>query len=343
MNRRFALILAVPAALAVLAAWWRVHEIRRAVLASLREPLYRVFENFRAEAQTLAIAGGAVLFLALVAGIAALVRARRQQGAAFNVASMIAPAAIVALAASAVIESALLFLRYVDPCGAPDDVDPLRYELFTSHGAPLQQARVVVLAALVLGSVMIVAFARRDRRPAAPVSKSALVACAALFGMGLVAFASTRGAAHDAQNPPPLWELKGRTPLGDEVARGLPPAAGCSPQRDAPLVVLRDGGWEIDGARLSDVAEVRHVLATKRELWHQVNPNKRFPGVVAAAIPAIASEEDMARVLKVAGEAGYREVDRLEQVAPRQWATRTLRDFSTGYGPRVCRVTLPVP
>jgi hypothetical protein len=341
MKRRLPALAVALAALAALAAWWRVRALRHGVIASLTTERPWAFTAFGAEAQALLIAAAVVLALLLLRAAALIARARRRPHPPSALAADLAPLLLGALVAAAVGRSALALRAYQDPCGDPELMAPLRHEMFASHATLLELARPALVALAVLGSVVLLALARRAPRAEAAPPRGPLLASLALFAVGLAAFLATRDLAHDAAHPPPLWDVAGRSSLPPSQLGALPLTKPCPPPRSAPEIAWEDGRWYVDGAEARDEAALRERLLAKRALWQAVQPGKPFPGRVALALPSSAPAGVAGRTLAVAGAAGYTEADLLGRVAPRSWPTRTLGALP--YGPRVCRVTLALP
>jgi hypothetical protein len=228
----------------------------------------------------------------------------------------------------------------VDPCAGADTIHQLRYDAFSEHGAPLAAVQPWILAAALLGTVAIVALARRGGGTETPDTMT-LAASGTLFTVGLAVFAFTRGVAHDADNPPPLWEPLRKAPFEDVQAAVLPLMSARSGDAcDAPTIGLHRQGWMIDGVLMPTPQEATEALANKRKLWAQVQPRKRFPGVVAAAIPPDTPMRAALPMIEAARRAGYDgEVRALGRIPHRHWPTRTMGDLA--YEPRLGCMTLP--
>jgi hypothetical protein len=253
------------------------------------------------------------------------------------VAAVIAPAVVAGLAAAALLRSEVAAIHWTDPCGAADTIHQLRYGDFTEHGAPLAAVKPWLLAAAAAGTVVIVALARRG---GAVPDRMTLAACGGIFAAGLLAFALTRAEAHDAAHPPPLWDPLRVAPFDEEVTAVLPLMSARSGDAcEAMTIELHREGWMIDGVLAPTPEAVTEAFAARRKLWDRVQPNKRFPGVVAAAIPPDTTMRTARPMIEAALRAGYGEVRALGRIPRRSWPTRTLGDLA--YRPRLGCVTLP--
>jgi hypothetical protein len=345
MSRARALAAALAAAAldaGAVAAWWRVREARRAVVALLDpaspdvRDLYRAFGFFEAEATTLAAVGCALLFVAFAA-LAGLVGRRRGGGLRPRAtAAVVAPVVIAGIAGLGLFLGARAFFGYVDPCADPSVVERYRYDAFAAHAAPYGYARLAILVTAAIGTAAVLRRARRAPEGGAP----RLAAPLGLFALGLAAFAFTRAEAHDAGSPPPLLPKEGRLWVPASQIAAMPPALGCDRDGlDAPMVALEPRGWLLDGVPAADGAEITRVLAAKRELWRVVQPSKAFPGVLQAAIPAATPIEATRPLFEAARAAGYPIIEVLEALPAASWPTWTLGEVA--YAPRACRLRIP--
>jgi hypothetical protein len=340
MSRRLALVALAAAAVdaGAIVVFWKVYAARRAVVAQVSDGAnvyrHRVWDLFDVEAKTLQIAGSALLLLALVAALAGFAWARRAHRGALAALAVVSPAVMLGLAGLGILGAARAFLRHNDPCGDPSHIEAYRYELLSAHAAPYQAARLAILAVALLSTCAVLALARRPRAPSA----SRLPAPAALFVLGLGAFAFTRAEAADARSPMPLLPWSDRLSLPPEQAVTLPPAQGCELGLDAPLIALDASGWLADGVLVSDEADLVRVLTSKRQLWQQVQPNKPFPGIVDIAIPADTPLEVVRPMLEAARAAGFPILEVIEALPTRRWSSRTLG--AVPYAPRGCQVRL---
>ncbi len=326
-----------------LCAWWRVGAARSAIVAQIEAPTWRVGEHFTDEIWTLLIAGAGLWLMALLWGVAGVVWARRRVRGSVVVATIAAGVAVAAVVAEGIVRSAVGFIGYREGCGGGPGMIRYRYESFAEAGAPIVSMRGLVLLAAGIASVAILGLAWLDRRrPSLP--RGAPRAAGALFAAGLAAFASTRGVAHDAGHPPPLLELDAglylQVPAGRAAA--LPPAGACDRDVvDGPLMSLEaDGRWQVDGMRMSDIAEVAAILSAKRGLWMQIQPDRPFPGLLQAAIPAATPLAEVAPVVEIARGAGFTSIAALEVLPAQTWPTRTLGDLA--YLPRGCWVKIDI-
>jgi hypothetical protein len=311
----------------------RVASLRAEAFAALDASPYRTLGAFEGEVTTLAIAGAGALLLVLLWGAVGGAVARRRGGGPFALAAVIGAAVLGGLTASAVARSAWASLAYSDPCADPEVGAQLRYAAFTEHGAPLVDARAWLLAVAVAASVALIVLARRAPTPLP--GKRAFAAPTALLLAGLAAFAGTRAAAHDADHPPPLWRLSEQT-----MPDGTPAALRCRTDVcDAPTLALDARGFSFHGAPVASTAELALRLDAMRGFWQQVQPGKRFPGVLLASFPPDAPMESVAPMLATARAAGYPVISVLRDLPTARWPTRTLGELA--YSVRVCCTPLP--
>jgi hypothetical protein len=192
-----------------------------------------------------------------------------------------------------------------------------------------------------MGSAAVLFLARRARTAAAP-SRRALLGGLGMLVAGLVVQARTLGIAHDVRHPPVVWAPFAKIDLWSRPSpvAALPPAGACDADvTDAPLVARgEEGRWLVDGVLVSDVAEVRSILAFKRAIWMQIQPGKPFPARLLVAIPAALPVAEAAPLLEAARAARYPTIQALEALPARSFSTRTLGDLA--YLPRACWVRI---
>jgi hypothetical protein len=212
-----------------------------------------------------------------------------------------------------------------------------RYALVVGAGDPLVQGRLALIFVAMVMAVVMLLLARRS--PGTPTTKRELLASTGLFVLGLTAFGLTRGVAHDARHPLPLWQPDGMTTLGETMVAALPREQRCSlGLGDAPLLAFAGGAWMVDGVQSPTATKVGAILAEKKQLWMQVSPGKSFPGLLHAAIPADVPMSLAGPFLEAARAAGYPRIYVLAGRPPRTFATRTLGVVA--YGPRLCFVAV---
>jgi hypothetical protein len=93
----------------------------------------------------------------------------------------------------------------------------------------------------------------------------------------------------------------------DAQALALEDEAPYAP-RDAPRLDVRDDHNVIDGVPLRG-GDVYNVLKNKRELWKQLNPGRRFLGVLTMNPAGLATVFDLEARLASAYRAGYPGID----------------------------------
>jgi hypothetical protein len=280
------------------------------------------------------ILGAGLVLLAALWGLVSVTWARREsRGSAARIVTIAGlVAAVLATGASLL----AWWITVTDATFNAEWMDPEhRYELTVRTGDPLVQGRWVLLAVAAVAAAAILIAARREQR-SSPSSRE-LKAGAGLFALGLLTFALTRSADHDARHPVPLWQPTGITPFSDARAASLPKGEQCLVlAEEAPRVELVDGTWLVDGVRAPTAAALADLLAAKKKLWTQVSPRKSFPGLVLASIPADAPMSLVRLYLQAARDVGYPELSVLETRPPRAFVTRTLGELA--YRPRLCVV-----
>lgn len=337
--RSLAVLGAVAAALSAGATSWRAHRGYEALRARMPSPPWYVFLNLPDEAAlVLVVAAGATLAVALW-GSAAVGWARRRGAGPATVVTAIAGAIAALLAAEGLARTAASALALHEGCygGGPATME-MRQSWLVEVNAPLAPLRLAVLAAAVLGSALILVFARRE--PARLPSPRAALVPAGVFALGLAATAASWGMGHDVRHPPPLFA---GAPLAAQQEGQLPAVASCPAERelvDAPEArLLADGTWLVDGVRGGDAAAAVKILGDKRGLWRQIQPNKPFPGVAYVAAGADVPVADLAPLVTGARAAGYPHLHGLRRLPARHWPTRTLGDLA--YSTRLCAATIP--
>ena len=367
-GRRKALLAAFGAAVvdvAAVAVLWRVDTLRRALLSALgggsgKPPCcgfdpyevqerartvggsslaFHAFAAFEVEARVLAL-GGAVLCVLAIAAMVLGIRQARRRGALAALA-VVAPSAILGVAGLGTLVGAYAYLsRFVHmPCFGLERAERQRYATVAAHAGVYHTAGLAILAVAILSTIAVVALVRRV--PASPVAWSRprpLVVPAAVFALGLTAFALTRAQAADLRSPMPFVPGDHRSWLPAEQVAALPPAYRCDSAWAAPFVVLEARGLFVDDIAVPDLAELSRVLVAKRELWRLVQPNKPFPGVGGVAIPASTKLASVRPLIAAVRAAGYPIVEVLEARATTRWKSRTLGEVATL--PRVCTVVI---
>ena len=329
MSRRRAALFALAAAAldaGALVAFHRVHEARVAIAALLttspNDTRFFDYEVFASEARTLGILGGVLLLSALIAALVGFAWARRRAGRGLSAVAVVAPAAMAGLTGAGLLWGMRRFFTFMPwCCWDPAMAYYARYEDTASHALPYEAARLAILAVAVISTGVVLARAGRSPalrgpRPFAPVL---------LFMTGLAAFTLTRAERHDAQSPMSPLVVNGHVMPRWPEAAALPPALGCDPEApDAPMLTLWKGEWLVDGVEARDEDEAAKLLAQKRALWRQVQPNKPFPGVVEVAAPATTPLETVRPMIAATRAAGYPTVQVLEARPIAPWPSRTL-------------------
>jgi hypothetical protein len=115
-----------------------------------------------------------------------------------------------------------------------------------------------------------------------------------------------------------LTQFHGPTDCGcvDRTPR-LPWAENVDDMIDAPMVAVNGRQILVDGVQAGSAGEIdeagvmgalpelTHLLANKRALWRQVQPNKPFPGVVVLQIEPRAPAVVVKSVFRAATRGGY--------------------------------------
>lgn len=327
-----------------------VHLVRRAIhLEQAKPTVFYVFRfqflsfqlfRFQREVAPWALTGGGLVILAALWAVVGVIATRRRR---IHAAAPLLPlAAVVGLVGASLVrhwaEIATLSWEWMPPAD--------RYRNIVATGAPLSQGGIALVVVAALAAAAILILTRRDRL--ARIAPRDLRASASVLALGLSAFVLTRGVAHDARHPLPLWEPDGGEQVPWSYVNTLPPGEHCQLDfRDAPTLRLDESEWTVDGVRYGGPAidGFRKHLVNWRELWKQVNPNRSFPGILAAAIPAGLPMSRVRPFIEAAREAGYPQLDLLEGLPERTFATRTMGVLE--YSPRLCFVTAnanaPVP
>ena len=297
------------------------------------------FSAFRAEHELVlwSITGAGLLLLAVLWGLVGVVRARRgSAGSAASIVTIVGPASVVIVAAMS-----LLRWWSVVPSISQDTewiVPSRRYELILGTGDALVQGRFAVIVVAAIAAVGILITSRRPR----PAASRETIAAAGLFAVGLVAFALTRAAAHDALHPLPYWDGSAAGWLDDAVVASLPPGEKCAlGLQDQPRIVLTDDGRaRYDDSLPQGPIELQKTLEEKRDLWLQIQPGKQFPGRLEAVFAAEGPMVLVAPIVEAARAAGYAGLDVIEAMPRRTYVTRTLGEIA--YRPRVCHVPIRI-
>ena len=341
---RLALLAALAAAVldaGAVALFWQVDDARRVVAARLSDPgffpPYEVWPLFVVDAKGLLAGGAALLGLGFVAALAGVGWSRRRAVGSLAGIAVVIPATIFGLAGLGIVRAARAWLTYNSSgCGDPWVMEGIWYDAFASDAFPLQTARLAILVVALLATVAVLAGARRAGAAATP----RLFAPAVLFVGGLAAFAATRAEAADRRSlMPRLSPTSERLWFAPALVAAIPRATpGCAPGGQGPLLGLQEGAWFLDGVAVADPAELGRILEQKRELWKLILPNRPFPGVIVAAIPATTPLARVRPTLAVARAAGYPIVEVLEALPAASWASRT--QGNVPYVARGCRVRL---
>jgi hypothetical protein len=329
-------------ALEGLAAWNGVGRARSAVVRELAHPTdltfdHVAFERLADDACTIALAGAGLALAAALWGALGVAWAGRTRRPTVAVA-VTAGAVVMGVAALGAVRAAATFLGTPDGCCGGEPCRYRWYEFFGEALGPLASTRTDLLLVALVGSVAILAMARRDRA-APPPSRRTLGVCAGVFALGLLAFASTRAAAHDVQNPPEWWERFGKLGLEAAQVAKLPAAGRCEHSVSYQMVVRWDpeGGFWLDGERVGGDEALREAVFAKVRLWKQVQPGRHYPG------PQVAIDADapLARVgvlMDIVRAAGLPGIEALEALPARATPSRALGDVP--YDPRLCRVLI---
>ena len=74
---------------------------------------------------------------------------------------------------------------------------------------------------------------------------------------------------------------------------------------EAPWVDLGPTGFRIDGSPGKSLDDLYNILKSKRELWRQLSPERKFPGAVLLNVRDLPTEADLAATLRTVLRAGY--------------------------------------
>jgi hypothetical protein len=312
-----------------------IASIQAARGADVTESVY--FSAYRAEHELVmwSITGAGLLLLALLWGVIGVAWARRESaGSAARIVTILGFASVVSVAAVS-----LLRWWAVVPAISRDTewISPSRrYELILGTGEPLVQGRLALIVVAAIAAVGVLIASRRPRL----VAPRETFAAAALFVVGLAAFALTRAAAHDALHPLPYWDGSAAGWLDDAVVASLPPGEKCTLglQDQQTIVLTDDGRVRFNGSLPQGPIELQKTLEKQRDLWLQVQPHKPFPGRLEAVFSADGLIVLVAPIVEAARAAGYAGIDVIEAMPRRTYVTRTLGEVS--YRPRVCYVPI---
>lgn len=243
---------------------------------------------------SLARAGGLAMTLATVAyALAAGCRARGERPPS-GARTPGAAAVFLVLAVLPVSAAIAHYAVVVDPWGSASAVRATAAELGAAR-------HLLVGAFTVAGLAVVAAVAMGSSRAARPWSRRALV---------LVTLAAGAGAAWLGWVSRPLAaELEAPLPsgypwhgdLGCACITGPPFPEGEGPDElmEAPQLTVHGDRAQIDGVAANTAEDVHASLQAKRELWREVQPEKRFPGVVVAAFYPGTSVARVAEILGV--------------------------------------------
>lgn len=206
-----------------------------------------------------------------------------------------------------------------------------RYEALTGAYLPLDSARQGVVAAAIAASVAvsIIAWFRPLRARTAPFALGA----ASVLAAGLWSWKLAAGMGMDASSPLPLLvapELPAKL--------DLPRAVRCIEPGDAPVVSEGSLGFTVDGTAAPDTAQLRALLETKRYLWRLQNPGTPFPGTLYLLLSAEYPAWEAGKLVRVAREAGYRDIKAGVALPAHAVTTRTAGMVQ--YRPRWCATPL---
>lgn len=152
--------------------------------------------------------------------------------------------------------------------------------------------RVALLAAAVVGSVLVVWFDRKNQSQTSEAEEEVMLGRgAAVFALGFALFFATRGMAHDARHPlPQRVEREEVCPATKsleyaDTAPVLLAKYPCQKPCDGPEVYIHPDGAFVDGVKVADLDELALVLKNKRALRDQLRSDKEptsFTVVIAA-------------------------------------------------------------
>ena len=317
-----------------------VHLVRRAIQLDQAQRMDFYFFLQR-DVDPWAITGGGLVILAALWAVVGVIATRRRR---IHAAALLLPlAAVVGLVGA----SLLRYSAEIEGLPWLEGTPPAdRYRSIVATGAPLSQGGIALVVVAALAAAAILILTRRDAL--ARIAPRDLRASAGVLALGLSAFVLTRGMAHDARHPLPLWEPDGGFRGLWSYVNTLPHGEHCRIDfRDAPMLRFDENGSTLDGVRVSGQAidGFRELLVNWRELWKQETPNRPFPGILAATIPADLPMSRVRPFIEAAREAGYPQLDLFEGLPARTFATRTMGVLE--YSPRLCFVTAnanaPVP
>lgn len=330
-----AILGAIAAVLCTFATGWQVHLGHESLRRLLPSRPWAVFNHVPEDAYLVVVVGAGAALTAALWGTAAFAWARRRGSGPTTLVAVVASALSAILAADGLVRAAAGALALDEGCYGGEPASPeVRLLLLEEVNAPLAPLRLTVLIVAALGTVLILALARRE--PATRPAPRVWLLPGGVFALGVLAVVLTSGVGHDVRHPPPLWR-----DAPSAVSSGwLPAVDSCPPERrmvDAPEVHrLDDGRWFIHGT-VDDARGVVEVLRAKRELWKLLLPN--FPGVAYLRAGADAPFADIAPFIVAAREAGYPRIQGLQRLPAKHWPTRTLGDLP--YTPRLCAAPLP--
>lgn len=328
---------AAASATFLLAAILRSHTARVDESESPEKVAYFYLVRFGREMMMWSITGAGLVLLAALWGAFGVIWARRDRsGSRARLAAAAGITAIVGVTGLSLLQGWITSRSFTVN---PEWMLPeRRYEAIVHLGDPLVHGRWALIFVALVAAAAILLAARGERRPAASPRETS--AAAGLFVLGLVAFALTRGAAHDALHPLPFWEGSAAGWLDPDTVAALPPGESCVPgAQDYPILELGgDGRARVNGGPWGDAAQLLKKLEDMKQLWSQVQPRKRFPGHLGAAIPEKAPIAAVAPLFEAAHTAGYDDLEVIEALPRRTYVTRTLGEIT--YRPRVCHVPL---
>ncbi|HYQ04784.1 MAG TPA: hypothetical protein VER96_39185 [Polyangiaceae bacterium] len=198
------------------------------------------------------------------------------------------------------------------------------FEFASDSVSRLQRAarHAVFAAALAWAVALVVAF--RTARTRSMTDGRVTLASTALLLLGIGAFWLTRAEHADARHLLPPDSDLGQFWFDARLQRQLPPAkAGCS-AREAPVIEVHASGVLLDGQERATAEQLRAALARKRELWEQINPEGKFPGLVLLAVARDARTSAVRPWQLAAEQAGYAKIGAVLQVPTVMFQTRTV-------------------
>jgi hypothetical protein len=178
--------------------------------------------------------------------------------------------------------------------------------------------------------------AMSDARRGYAVTRRGSIASALLLALGVVVFAATRDAAADSQRGVSRLPEAKRCPREAVVITMSMWTYPCAPLSEAPVLVIRDGGYSIDGAPVGSESELISALSNKVKLWKQINPRREFPGNLIAIAPGRTLVRSL--LFERVHELGFGRVQLVWGDEPERLETATIGTFE--YPRRCCGIEL---